>query len=175
MSSKYNGHYKKRQICACLGWTLYEYEVKIFDLYKNNNSANDICIIINQKMPPSASISPRSIQRIVKKYALNTGQTQHLRTNAEGFRLKVNAGQVNWAYKRLQDKARPNNIGKAKRYKILARDGFKCVLCGATAKDDMLEVDHIIAITDGGNDNDDNLRCLCNQCNIGKRIINKEC
>ena len=55
------------------------------------------------------------------------------------------------------------------RYEILKRDGFKCVLCGCSAKDGAkLHVDHIIPISKGGKTVPSNLRTLCDQCNWGK-------
>jgi len=59
-------------------------------------------------------------------------------------------------------------IGKRLRYLILERDGFRCVLCGKTAKDRQLEVDHIIPVAKGGTESLNNLRTLCIDCNRGK-------
>lgn len=57
------------------------------------------------------------------------------------------------------------------RYKILSRDKFKCKLCGKTAKETKLEIDHIIPVSKGGKSTDDNLRTLCFECNRGKSNI----
>ena len=55
------------------------------------------------------------------------------------------------------------------RYDILKRDGFRCVLCGASAKDGAkLHVDHIFPVSKGGKTEPDNLRTLCESCNRGK-------
>lgn len=57
------------------------------------------------------------------------------------------------------------------RYKVLVRDRFKCVLCGNTpALDPMcrLHVDHIVAWSRGGKTVEQNLRALCEKCNLGK-------
>jgi hypothetical protein len=54
------------------------------------------------------------------------------------------------------------------RYRILKRDDFRCVLCGKTAKDVQLEVDHIYPVSKGGDSSDKNLRTLCADCNGGK-------
>lgn len=55
------------------------------------------------------------------------------------------------------------------RYDILKRDGFRCQLCGATAKDGAkLHVDHIIPVSKGGKTVPSNLRTLCDRCNMGK-------
>ena len=56
------------------------------------------------------------------------------------------------------------------RYDVLKRDGFRCVLCGASADDDVkLHVDHIVPVSKGGQTTMENLRTLCNRCNTGKR------
>lgn len=55
------------------------------------------------------------------------------------------------------------------RYKILERDGFRCCLCGRSAKDGVtLHVDHIIPVSKGGRTVESNLRTLCDACNWGK-------
>lgn len=55
------------------------------------------------------------------------------------------------------------------RYKIMRRDKFKCVLCGASQGDGVkLHVDHIIPVSKGGKTVESNLRTLCERCNLGK-------
>jgi len=54
------------------------------------------------------------------------------------------------------------------RYKIFKRDNFKCVLCGTTGKEEKLEIDHIIPISEGGKSIKSNLRTLCFNYNRGK-------
>ena len=63
------------------------------------------------------------------------------------------------------------NINTRLRFKVLARDYFKCCACGASpAKDPSVElhVDHIIPWSKGGETVLDNLQTLCSKCNIGK-------
>lgn len=57
-------------------------------------------------------------------------------------------------------------IAQIVRPRILARDGFKCVLCGHD--DRPLEVDHITPIARGGTNEEANLRTLCLPCNRRK-------
>lgn len=57
------------------------------------------------------------------------------------------------------------------RYRVLVRDNFKCVLCGnSPARDPAchLHVDHIDPYSKGGRTVIENLRTLCNACNVGK-------
>ncbi len=61
-------------------------------------------------------------------------------------------------------------MSESLRYDILKRDGFKCVLCGATVEDGVkLHVDHINPVSKGGKTIKSNLRTLCDRCNLGKR------
>ncbi|MCR5266456.1 MAG: HNH endonuclease [Cyanobacteria bacterium RUI128] len=55
------------------------------------------------------------------------------------------------------------------RYKIMKRDGFKCVICGRSQKEGaQLHVDHIKPVSKGGKTVESNLRTLCDMCNLGK-------
>ena len=58
------------------------------------------------------------------------------------------------------------------RYDVMKRDKFRCVLCGASANAPhfaTLHVDHIIPLAKGGKTVMNNLRTLCDRCNLGKR------
>jgi len=57
------------------------------------------------------------------------------------------------------------HVPMAVRRFVYERDGYACVKCGATLR---LSLDHIIAVTSGGDDGPDNLRTLCLPCNIKK-------
>jgi len=67
-----------------------------------------------------------------------------------------------------KSKIKREPIGLSKRYFILQRDGFQCVLCGASGKDAKLEIDHILPVCYGGTNKLENLRTLCFDCNRGK-------
>lgn len=58
----------------------------------------------------------------------------------------------------------PKNI----RFEILKRDAFSCQYCGSKPPDVVLEVDHIIPVSRGGQNNPDNLITSCFPCNRGK-------
>jgi ATP adenylyltransferase len=55
------------------------------------------------------------------------------------------------------------------RYEVLKRAMFRCELCGASAEDRALEVDHIVPRNAGGSDDLSNLQALCYSCNAMKR------
>ena len=65
----------------------------------------------------------------------------------------------------------PRDIPLALRYYILKRDHFRCVTCGASPAIRMgvlLHIDHIHPWALGGATVADNLRTLCEACNLGK-------
>lgn len=59
-------------------------------------------------------------------------------------------------------------IGVRLRFSILKRDHFRCVYCGAEAKDARLEIDHVVPRCEGGTDDPQNLVTACWLCNAGK-------
>jgi predicted restriction endonuclease len=112
-------------------------------------------------------ITVRSIQRWLKKHGI-------IRSAGDAFRLAVKKGRVQWAYKDPSLKVRRRKLKKGLRFEVLSADGFKCVLCGNTATQTILEVDHIVPLAHGGTDARDNLRTICYDCNVGKRVVNGE-
>lgn len=57
------------------------------------------------------------------------------------------------------------------RFKVLRRDHFKCVLCGDSPSRNhecTLHLDHIVPWSKGGRSMIDNLRTLCDACNVGR-------
>lgn len=62
-------------------------------------------------------------------------------------------------------KAKRRKISPGTRRKVFERNAYRCVTCGSF-KD--LHVDHIVALTNGGTDDLDNLQTLCAVCNMRK-------
>ena len=63
-------------------------------------------------------------------------------------------------------------VGAGQRERILERDGHVCVICGRRPDREnriWLEVDHIISLADGGGNDDNNLRTLCNECHRARQ------
>lgn len=56
---------------------------------------------------------------------------------------------------------RTRRLRKPARKRIVERDGGRCQLCGST---EWLQVDHIVRYIDGGSDDPENLRTLCEPC-----------
>lgn len=60
----------------------------------------------------------------------------------------------------------PAHIWQPIRARILARDEVTCQYCGAT--DLPMDVDHVVPLTRGGSNKDDNLVTACYSCNRSK-------
>jgi ATP adenylyltransferase len=59
-------------------------------------------------------------------------------------------------------------ISGSLRYEVLKRAGFRCELCGTSADERAIEVDHILPRKHGGEDDLTNLQALCFKCNANK-------
>ena len=59
-------------------------------------------------------------------------------------------------------------ISKKLRFEVFKRDNFKCQYCGKSSPRVVLEIDHVIPINKGGQDNSENLITSCFDCNRGK-------
>jgi 5-methylcytosine-specific restriction endonuclease McrA len=60
----------------------------------------------------------------------------------------------------------PIDEWKTTRKRIFARDGYICTYCGAGSRN--LECDHIVPVSRGGLNDDDNLTTSCRSCNRSK-------
>jgi ATP adenylyltransferase len=70
-----------------------------------------------------------------------------------------------WSHRRKSS----GYISGTRKYEVLKRAKFRCELCGTSAEDKALEVDHIIPSIFNGTDDISNLQALCYSCNAMKR------
>lgn len=86
--------------------------------------------------------------------------------NAYNEYLRLKKQKQEYSYKVKTERAK---MSDSLRYTILKRDGFRCQLCGASAKEGAkLHIDHIVPVSKGGKTVVSNLRTLCDRCNMGK-------
>jgi len=58
--------------------------------------------------------------------------------------------------------------------KIWARDGFKCVYCGAKMGEALMTIDHFIPLERGGLNDERNYLTACRKCNKRKGVMDPE-
>src|SRR4051794_29439847 len=73
-------------------------------------------------------------------------------------------GERLYAHRRLA----LGDVSGTLRYEVLKRAGFRCELCGISADERAIDVDHILPKRHGGGDDLSNLQALCYLCNTNK-------
>lgn len=136
-----------------------EIHEQVKKLYIDGYSAQEIIDLLKIKT------TPRSIQRLVKKWGIS-------REVGDAFRNAIARGRVRYVKKDLALLTKRSRLKPGLRYKILERDNFRCRLCGCDASKSLLEVDHID--NDATNNDESNLQTLCYECNIGKPTENRK-
>jgi hypothetical protein len=63
------------------------------------------------------------------------------------------------------------SITKRLRFEVFKRDSFRCVYCGQSPPTVTLEIDHVIPVSVGGNEQEHNLVTSCFDCNRGKSDV----
>ena len=84
------------------------------------------------------------------------------RAAVEAFKAK--RGDAIWQHRAITSGLIPGHV----RYETLKRAGFRCELCGVSADERALDVDHIVPRSAGGTDDSENLQALCWLCNTNK-------
>lgn len=57
------------------------------------------------------------------------------------------------------------------RFEVFKRDGFTCLYCGRKPPTVTLEIDHVVAVANGGTNAPQNLATACSDCNGGKSAV----
>jgi hypothetical protein len=115
------------------------------------------------------SVTAKGIQYILKLLGI-------ARNKSEARKVGIRRGRIDYnpLRKPIKSVELRKGISLKRRYEIMKRDNFRCVLCGVNAKETKLIIDHIVPVTGGGTNGVDNLRTLCMACNHGKKIHEKE-
>lgn len=130
--------------------------------YQEGLSCNEISELCKRKY--SFVLTARSINRMLLRHGVR------IRPQAESFRNAMKRGRVSHHWKKCSKVFR-KTLSPKLRFQVLERDGFKCVYCGAK---ELLEIDHIVPLVQGGSSLVENLQALCHQCNVGKRYTHGE-
>lgn len=67
-----------------------------------------------------------------------------------------------------QPRSKRKGLSKKVRFEVFKRDSFTCQYCGAHPPATILEVDHIVPVAGGGDNDEGNLVTACFNCNRGK-------
>jgi len=62
-------------------------------------------------------------------------------------------------------------VSKRVRFEVFKRDSFTCQYCGGTPPKVLLHLDHIVAVANGGTNEESNLITSCADCNLGKSSV----
>lgn len=117
-----------------------------------------------------SSIRSTSIVLCVK-YTSPKGKNSYSGSHVFDFnQLRSHVHDVKNILKRKQTIEYQRSLMKPSlRYDIMHRDFFTCQICGSDKKDGVkLHVDHIYPVSKGGKTTHENLRTLCERCNLGK-------
>lgn len=67
--------------------------------------------------------------------------------------------------------AKRRGLSKRTRFEVFKRDCFTCQYCGRRPPQVLLEVDHVIPVSKGGGNGEENLVTACADCNSGKSDV----
>jgi ATP adenylyltransferase len=104
-------------------------------------------------LPRYAELTPEQVQKLASLCETKIAE------------YSAKRGDAIWAHRTKS----AGYISGTLRYEVLKRAKFRCELCGISADEKALEVDHIIPRNNGGTDDPTNLQSLCYSCNAMKR------
>ena len=128
------------------------------------------------------ALSPRAADKEQLKYVMkiNSGPRRIRELDEEGWRIVSNVDDPTLAagsYRLESLDRRPPRARQAikLRHEVLDRDGYKCVQDGATPEKDgvTLQIHHIKYVSQGGNNDLDNLVTLCHICHAGRHALER--
>ncbi len=108
-----------------------------------------------------------------KKYSYNVAQVVHIENLTLNRILEIKKELRRINYETTRDKYNAKNqrklMTKNLRQRIMERDRYTCQKCGKVMLDGVgLQIDHIVAIKNGGKSVESNLQVLCDKCNQRK-------
>jgi hypothetical protein len=134
----------------------------LLDMYLSGLSCKEIKEDIDFKTPSIIHITERTISQIIRELS-KIDCKDYIRNKTDSYNLAIKKGRR--TYKIKENKYKRHGLTLKTRYAILKRDDFKCCSCG---NKEYLEIDHIIPVSKGGKNEEENLQTLCYYCNRGK-------
>lgn len=115
----------------------------------------------------SEQLADEVVDRLVEHCATvqNVGNGEPYKGWLDRVEKKIHA-RIGWMPQPTQRMSRPpHSISTTKSLRVFARDNYRCVYCGSGEN---LTVDHIVAWSKGGTNDESNLQTLCKSCNSRK-------
>jgi diadenosine tetraphosphate (Ap4A) HIT family hydrolase/5-methylcytosine-specific restriction endonuclease McrA len=139
----------------------------------HDESQIDYYAEITKRMPGRVLASHGLVEREGNGFRLVADVESLTREQREALVTQCDDALANYRErrgKRIYDHRRAalGDISGTDRYEVLKRAGFRCELCGVSADERSLEVDHILPRRHGGTDDRSNLQALCYRCNANK-------
>ena len=106
-------------------------------------------------------------QRRVAEDVLNGGFWKVSEEERETIRWMLREADSRESYALRREEANLHIANPSVRKRIFKRDGHRCLHCGKTER---LSVDHVVAVANGGGNEDENLQTLCRSCNASKGV-----
>ena len=162
------GYLNKKQKLLRIGAYLEISNIKelIVKMYLGGMSCAEIAEDFNNKVQ-GITITAKGISDEIGRQGDKLG-VNYIRSKSDSFKLAIEKGRKTYIIK--ANKYKRKAIKLKDRYAVMVRDGFTCKLCGSK---EQLEVDHIKPISQGGENDRENLQTLCWLCNIGKSQFEK--
>lgn len=117
---------------------------------------------------------PKQIVRVCDGTADLSKPVKRSGANARKARVEATA-EAPIEIKAAKPKPERKPIGDRQRFRVLHKFHFTCCYCGKKAGDTKpdgsivkMHVDHKVSVKDGGTNDDENLVCACEDCNLGK-------
>ena len=129
-----------------------EYAIKFANSIKGKAYRN------SEKYKQAQRQASKKYSSIEKNKERRRARCRERYNNDEEYREKV-----------LSRNGNPNSKRLKLRFEIFKRDRFTCQYCGRKSPNVSLQIDHIYPRSKGGNNNEENLRTACSDCNNGKR------
>jgi|LakMenE18May11ns_1017448.scaffolds.fasta_scaffold9833941_3 hypothetical protein len=149
-------------------------EVSVERVIEDLELLNDIGKVWEElgRQPTYGEISPPRSRFHVATYERRFGSWRKALEKFVSYAEGEDIDFVGYAYPDGKAKLRTSRkIDLAQRFRVLKRDSFRCVVCGASPSVTPgveLQVDHIVPYSRGGESIEANLQTLCLNCNQGK-------
>ena len=148
---------------------LLSYDHSQVEYYEIRNKNMVGRVLTNNQIVEPIKDGVRTIGYRLLETELTAGETEQLiaACDAKIAEYIERRGSGIWQHRTNANGYVPGSV----RYEVLKRARYRCELCGASAEEIALHVDHIVPRNKGGQDDLSNFQALCMTCNTNKRDL----